>query len=265
MTDDPPSVVIDNGSHRIFAGRGGEDAPDLLIPPIVGRPRLPLPTSSNISTSAVATSLSTLSSSSSSVSTGICVGDMALEKRGQLTLNGACIEKRMINNWDDIEIIWDYIFTTLRRPPTDNRVLLTEPPLNPKANREKMAIIMFETFHVPHLYLANQTPLALFASGRTTGLVIDSGHNMTHIVPIYEGHALSHAISQMQLGGSDIMDYLIRLLADRGHHFTTPSSQQSIAFDILKQHAYVAVDYNEELKSPRVKDYELPGYYHFLL
>ena len=71
-------------------------------------------------------------------------------------------------------------------------MLLTEPPLNPKANRERMTQIMFETFNVPALYIFEQAVLALFASGRTTGCVLDSGEDRSHAVPVYESHIIAH-------------------------------------------------------------------------
>merc|ERR1712142_1369392 len=107
---------------------------------------------------------------------------------------------------------------------------------------------MFETFAVPALYVAMQSVLSMYASGRTTGVSVGSGHEATRVVPIFEGYALPHAIKRLDVAGRDLTEYLTKLLNERGHVHTT-NAEREIVCDIKEKLCYVVHDYEDNLNS----------------
>ena len=139
---------------------------------------------------------------------------------------------------------------------------MTDTPLNSKANREKVTQIMFENFRVPAFFSAIQPVLALYASGRTTGLVLDCGHSVTHAVPIYEGYSMPHAIVRVNWAGTDLTEFLMKIMMERGHSFTTTCEREFVR-DIKEKLCYVAQDYEQEMSNAKNdasigKSYALP-------
>lgn len=233
-------VVIDNGSGVCKVGYAGDELPKAVFPSIVGKPRL---------------NQHIFSSTKS-----VFIGDEALKRKGILNIKYP-IEHGTITNWDDMELIWHHCFSNeLRISPDSHPVILTEAPLNPKSNKEKMCSFFFETFQVPAIYIGIQAVLSLYSLALTSGLVLDIGDGVSHIVPTYEGYALSHSIQRLNLAGRDITKYLGTLLYTSGNRLVS-SSDFEICRDIKEKVCYVATDYNEELSKSSheiMMNYQLP-------
>lgn len=119
--------------------------------------------------------------------------------------------------------------------------MLTEAPMNPKKNREQMVQTMLEKFEFGHVYVAIQAVLTLYAQGLQTGLVVDSGDGVTHIVPIWQGYELSHLTKRMDLAGRDVTAYLMKLLKARGYQFTQVADYEVVR-EIKEKYCFVAHD-----------------------
>ncbi|XP_033250015.1 actin, clone 302-like [Drosophila miranda] len=245
------ALVMDIGSGICKVGFGGNDAPTAIFPSIIGRSR----------------HLTAMLGMGSNRPYGAgrveaYVGDEAQKSRGVLALKYP-IERGAVVDWDDMEKIWHYAFhNVLGVAPEEHPVLLTEPPLNAKGSREKVTQIMFEKFDTPAMYLAVQAVLSLYATGRTTGMVVDCGDGVTHSVPIFEGYAVTHGVSHLELAGRDLTDYMMRILHESGSSFQT-TAEREIVRDLKERHCYVALDFDQEIHKASVdssleKSYQLP-------
>ncbi|KAI8869149.1 actin-related protein [Ramicandelaber brevisporus] len=212
----------------IKAGFAGDDQPKSFFSSYVGRPKH-------------------VRAMTGAIEGDYFIGSKAEEVRGLLRINYP-LEHGIVTNWDDMEKIWHYLYTEeLKILPEEHPVLLTEAPLNPKSNRETAAQIFFETFNVPAMFTGIQAVLALYASGRTTGLVLDSGDGVTHCVPVYEGFAVQNAVSRMDVAGRDVTNRLQLLLRINGYHFHT-SAEREIVRTIKEKACYVSLNAHREEK-----------------
>jgi len=245
--DEKPAIIMDNGTGMMKCGLSGTDAPTVTFASCVGYPK------------------------NKAMMTGgnkeYYVGEEAQQKRGILVLKFP-LEHGVITNWDDMEKIWAHTFDNELRVVVGGEseddedvagVLLTEAPMNPRENRERMTQIMFETFNARRFYVAIQAVLSLYASGRTTGVVVDCGDGVSHTVPIYEGYSMPHAIQRINLAGRDLTDYICKILTESKINLHTSAERMS-AMKIKEELCYVSMNFEEEVDNfaGKEKQFELP-------
>jgi len=243
MEDSNP-IVIDLGSGWSKAGFAGEETPRVVFPTVVGRPK----------------------------STGVMlgpekkdtyIGDEVLAKQNMLTLSYP-IQHGSVTNWGDLVKILQYSFyDELSAYPEEQAVLITTAPLTSKPDLEKLTQILFETFNVPAAAIVAQASLALAATGRTTGIVLDVGNGFTQAVPIVDRQVVWASVGQLNLAGSDLTTYLVQLLREKGVTLTTAAERNHVN-DIKEKLCYVAFDFAIDMATAATngaleKVYELPN------
>ncbi|XP_029451320.1 uncharacterized protein LOC115087836 isoform X11 [Rhinatrema bivittatum] len=226
-------IVLDIRSGLMKAGFANLDLPVTVFPTIIGLPKYEEAVSSNTE--------------------NIYIGHEAQHIKSVLNIKNP-VTHGIVTDWDDLEKIWHYTFyDQLHADPEQHPVMLTETAMNPES-RAHMVQIMFEAFSVPFAYIAVQAVLALYSTGRTSGVVFDSGDDVSYSVPVYEGYSLPHAIQRLNLAGCDLTNYLQKLLQKNGCLFRAPT--QEIAREMKEKCCYVAQDAETEL--PSEVHYNLP-------
>lgn len=156
------------------------------------------------------------------------IGAKAADLRGLLKYRYP-IRHGVVEDWNDMQRVWTHIYSEeLKIHAQEHPVLLTESPLNPRRNRERAAELFFETFNVPAFFVSIQAVLSLYASGKLTGMMLDSGDGVTTAVPVYEGFAMPHAVSRIDVGGRDITEHLMTLLRKCGYTFHTTAEREVV-------------------------------------
>ncbi|KAF9357452.1 Arp2/3 complex subunit, actin nucleation center [Mortierella sp. AD094] len=239
------TIVVDNGTGFVKVGYAGSNFPEHVFPSVVGRPILRAEESiGNVRVK------------------DIMVGDEAAELRAILQMSYP-MENGIVTNWTDMRHLWDYTFNEkLKIDPRDTKIMLTEPVMNPKANREKMVQCMLEEYGFQGVYVAIQAVLTLYAQGLTTGVVVDSGDGVTHIVPVVQGYSLPHITKRLDVAGRDVTQYLIKLLLHRGYAFNRTADFETVR-QIKEKLCYTSYDVDLDLKLANettvlVESYTLP-------
>jgi len=225
-------IVIDNGTATTKAGFAGGSRPKVVVGTKVGRTKHTRVMPGG--------ALEQEQQGPSSV----FVGQKLDEHRGAFILDYPMDKGHITDGgWDAMERIWEHVASkpNLNAKMDEHPALLTEAPLNPRQNRERTAEIFFETFRSPALFFSPPAVLSLYASGRTTGVVLDVGEGVTHCIPVYEGYALPHSITRSDVAGRDVTRHMQLLLRRSGLGFTT-TAESDLVKTIKEQACYVALN-----------------------
>ncbi|XP_011497484.1 PREDICTED: actin-related protein 2 isoform X1 [Ceratosolen solmsi marchali] len=245
-------IVCDNGTGFIKCGYAGANFPAHIFPSIVGRPII-----------RAANKIGDIEVKQEFCVRDLMVGEEASKLRSMLEISYP-MQNGIVRNWEDMCHVWDYTFgpEKMNIDPRECKILLTEPPMNPITNREKMIEVMFEKYQFSGTHIAIQAVLTLYAQGLISGVVVDSGDGVTHICPVYEEYALPHLTRRLDIAGRDITMYLIKLLLQRGYAFNHSADFETVRM-IKEKLCYIGYDIETEEKlavetTVLVESYTLP-------
>ncbi len=238
------SIIIDNGTYTCKAGFSDDDMPTVVKPTVIGYP-------------------SDQEMTEDTDQIDVFVGEEAINKGGILK-NFHPIQKGEIVDFDKLAEIWKHIFyNELLAETKSHPVIMTEAPFADYKNKQKMAEILFEQLHVDQLYITNTSTLALYANGKTTGVVVDIGYQNTSCVPIYEGFVLNHAVSKIEIGGYDLTNYMCHLInSNKDNPKFYNDAEIGMVNTVKERICEVAEDYDSQMKkcldSNKKQTYLLP-------
>lgn len=229
-----PSIIIDNGSYMIKSGFSNDDSPRICFRNCFGYPK-----------------------NEDIYYKDYYIGNQMKGQMCALRLD-YLIKDGVIQNWDKMEKMWGYLFKDqLNVDPLEYNIILTQPLMNSKDEKEKMAQIMFETFNVPSLYLAYSIDLSFYSSFKGSGLFIDLGANSTQISAFLDYVPIPYKFERLYYGGNAITDYLFDLFHRNSKMFYNDKNKSSVE-DIKEKACYVALDFDDEIKSVEPFTYTLP-------
>ena len=223
-------IVCDNGTGFVKVGFAKDNFPRHIFPSMIGHPMM------RYEEDFQDVELK-----------DVMVGDECAKHRAMLETSYP-VENGIVKDWEGMQHLWDYTFNErLQIDPHEHKILLTEPPMNPTQNQKLILENMFEKYEFPAAKVSIQAMLVLYAQGLLTGVVVDSGDGVTHIVPVYEGTVPPTLIKRLNVAGRHITQYLIRLLQVRGYAFNRSADFETVR-QLKEKFCYIAYDLETERK-----------------
>lgn len=221
-------VICDTGTSTIKAGFAGEQEPALVIPNLVGRPMF----------------RSDAGLCDSQRLRDLVVGEDANIGRATLQLSRP-VQNGIVQNWDDMEDVWDHTFTQLGITPAEHKIVQTEAAQNPPKTRERVVETMFERYGFAAVNVSIQAILSLSSQAMTTGHVVDAGDGVTHLVSVLDGYVEPSLVQRVNLAGQHVTQHLMKLLVGQGHPLNSAADLETVR-ELKQKLCYVAYDLDAE-------------------
>jgi len=239
-------VICDNGTGYVKCGYAGDNFPSLIFPSMIGKPmmRAEEDFDANIELK------------------DVMIGDECAKYRAMLDVSYP-IEEGQVRDWEGMEHLWNYTFgEKLGIDCKEHKVMLTEPPMNPRENKKRLVENMLEKYEFNGVKVSIQAMLVLYAQGLMTGVVVDSGDGVTHVVPVWDGVCPPNLIRRLDVAGRHITRYLIKLLQARGYNFNRSADFETVK-GIKEKLCYVGYDLAVEKQlaldtTTLIQEYNLP-------
>lgn len=142
------------------------------------------------------------------------------------------IREGIIKDKEELELLWNYAIVNKLKVKEDNlkdhNCMITEAPLNPFANKEIMTEIILEKIGLGATNIEPQAKLTLLNEGKDSGLILDSGDGVTHVIPIIHSTIDHHNIMRLNIAGRHITEYMIRLLQRKGYAFNSSADFETV-------------------------------------
>ena len=211
MTEEnPTNIIMDTGNWSCKIGISTEDFPRAVIPTLASDTEIP---------------------------EDLLFGKNALDSSNNKGTKNL-LNCGNVQNWNLMELFWKQAFkTSLQNDAIINPVLVNFYPNSNKFTKEKQVQIFFENFNVPNYFAISNSQLILYSSGRVTGLVLDSGHHVTSVVPVIDGTPQYWCQSTINFGGNDITQFLA----------TSPLTCKNLSQEIKERHCKVSLDFEREI------------------
>lgn len=136
------------------------------------------------------------------------VGERALDKENFLNIY-ECLDDNYEYNLKRLEILWhDLFYEKMRVDITDFPMIISLSSFFDEKKRGDVTACIFETFNVPSIYTINSNVSGIFAEGKTTGMIMDSGYSGTYATNIFEGYPIHDNQVFNNKGGKNLNNQL---------------------------------------------------------